>query len=115
MTRRHGLPRTARLLSGRQFKAVFAGRLSCGNRFFRIFHQPSDQPRIGLAVSRRVAPRAVDRNRIRRCIRETFRLRRARLEPRDYVVTARPAAAGESRSTLARALDELWQRFEDQS
>lgn len=115
MAWRHRLPRTARLLSGAQFKAVFAARRSCGNEFFRVHHAPSDQARLGMAVSRRVSKRAVDRNRIRRQIRESFRLRRESLEARDYVVVARSAARQADRRVLRDKLEQLWQRFSDNS
>lgn len=49
--------------------------------------------RLGLAVSRKVDPRAVGRNRIKRVLRDTFRLQRARLAAGDYVVVARPGAS----------------------
>lgn len=113
MPRRHRLPRTARLLSGAQFKAVFTARRSCGNEYFRVHYAPSDQARLGMAVSRRVSRRAVDRNRIRRQIRETFRLRRERLEAMDYVVVARSAARQADRRVLKDKLEQLWQRFSD--
>lgn len=111
MPERLVLPRRARLLSGGEFSRVFASRCARGNEYFRIHHAPSDQPRLGLAVSRRVSKRAVERNRIRRQIRESFRLRRPDLEPSDYVVVARTAAAGTDGRQLRTALDELWQRF----
>ena len=110
---RHRLPRTARLLSGTQFKAVFADRRSCGNEFFRVHYAPSDQARLGMAVSRRVSKRAVDRNRIRRQIRESFRLWRNRLEAMDYVVVARSAARQADRRALRDKLEQLWQRFSE--
>jgi ribonuclease P protein component len=110
---RQRLPRTARLLSGAQFKAVFSARRSCGNELFRVHYIPSDQARLGMAVSRRVSKRAVDRNRIRRQIRETFRLWRDRLAPMDYVVVVRSAARDADRRVLRDKLEQLWQRFSD--
>lgn len=115
MTERQRLPRSARLLSGAQFGAVFAERRSCGNELFRIHHVPSDRARIGMAVSRRISTRAVVRNRIRRQIRESFRLWRNRLEARDYVVVARSAARAADRRTLRLKLEQLWQRFSDET
>lgn len=49
--------------------------------------------RLGLAVSRKVDPRAVGRNRIKRQLRDCFRQHRTLLAPGDYVVVARPGAA----------------------
>jgi len=115
MPGRHHLPRTVRLLNGAQFKAVFGARRSCGNELFRVHYIPSDQARLGIAVSRRVSKRAVDRNRIRRQVRESFRLWRERLEPMNYVVVARSVARNADRRVLREKLEHLWQRFSDNS
>ncbi|TVQ28739.1 MAG: ribonuclease P protein component [Wenzhouxiangella sp.] len=106
-----GLPKAARLRTGAEFRRVFDQRQSCGNALFRIHYAPAPAARLGMAVSRRVSPRAVVRNRIRRQIRETFRLAHAGLPARDYVVLARPGAAGASRAELREALNQLWQRL----
>lgn len=105
------LPRSVRLLSGADFKRVFDGRRQHGTEVFRIHFANSAQARLGMAVSRRVSAKAVVRNRIRRQIRESFRLNRPHLAPMDYVVLARAPAAGMDRSQLRAALETLWQRF----
>lgn len=105
------LSRSTRLLDGASFKRVFETRQAKSNAYFRIHFAPSDQARLGMAVSRRVHRRAVVRNRIRRQIRESFRLKRPHLPALDFVVLARPAAAELDRTDLRAALDQLWQRF----
>jgi len=114
-----GFPREARLLSGAEFKRVFGTRQVESNRYFRIHwvaqrEDGSQEPRLGLAIAKRVVRRAVDRNRIRRIARETFRLRRCRLHKADYVVLARTPAAEAEKKVLKVALDQLWLRFESQ-
>jgi len=104
-------PRSARLLTGAEFKAVFDQRRAVTNELFRIHFADSDQPRLGMAVSRKVSPSAVVRNRIRRQIRESFRLRRPGLANMDYVILAKPQAARSEPAQLRQALDQLWQRF----
>ncbi|MEE4330832.1 MAG: ribonuclease P protein component [Wenzhouxiangella sp.] len=106
-----GFPRSARLLTGDEFRRVFDQRRAIANDWFRVHFAPGDEPRLGLAVSRRVAPRAVDRNRIRRQIRETFRHMRPELIAADFVVLARPPARTASRAELRAALNQLWQRM----
>ena len=64
-------------------------------------------PRLGLVVARRVAPRAVDRNRIKRVARESFRALAASLPPLDLVLVARSTAAGLERPALRQACDQL--------
>lgn len=108
-------PRSARLLSGNQFKAVFNQRRVIANEQFRIHYADVDahtsQPRLGMAISKRICPKAVGRNRIRRQIRESFRLHRPFLAALDFVVLAKPAAAQSSKAELQQALNQLWQRF----
>jgi len=47
---------------------------------------PFGVPRLGLIVPKRVFPRAVDRNRMKRVLRELFRAQQARLGSRDILI-----------------------------
>ncbi|MDX1625413.1 MAG: ribonuclease P protein component [Wenzhouxiangellaceae bacterium] len=119
--RSHALPRAGRLLGPNRFGPVFAARRVESNRWFRIHHaersgSPEAGPapagaRLGLTVAKKVAPRATERNRIRRQIRESFRHARPDLPERDYVVRALPPARDIDNARLRRALDELWSRL----
>ena len=54
----------------------------------------SDESRLGVTVTTKIDKRAVVRNRIKRRLREIFRLNRGRLkEPLDLVIVARRGAA----------------------
>ena len=64
-----------------------------------------------MAVSRKVSKNAVVRNRIRRQIRESFRMQRAQLPNVDVLVIARVSAAGPANPLLRGELDLLWQRL----
>jgi ribonuclease P protein component len=84
-----------RLSRSAEFERVYRQGRSTGNRYLVLyaFANPSAQgPRLGLSVSRKVGG-AVERNRVKRLLREAF----ARLEPeldpgQDVVVVARPPA-----------------------
>ena len=71
-------------------------------------------PRLGLAVALRAAGGAVARNRLRRLIRESFRLHQREIPAVDVVVSARPAAAAASGATLRLSLATLWKRVGEQ-
>ena len=106
-------PRAARLLGSAQFQRVFAGATRVADRHFTILARPNGlgHPRLGLAVSRRTARRAVQRNRLRRLVRESFRRRQADLPAVDLVVIAKPTAVAAPARRLHQALETLWSRM----
>jgi ribonuclease P protein component len=73
-------------------KAQFERLLRKGERrtlagyTFYFERRPAGRPRLGILISRKHAARAVDRNRIKRCIREAFRQEQDRLGPIDLLV-----------------------------
>jgi len=73
------------------------------------FPTDSAQPsaRLGISVSKRVAAHAVERNRIKRIARDSFRRCRTQLPPGDYVLLAQRDAAGASSEALRAALASL--------
>jgi len=64
-----------------------------------------------MAVSRRVSKRAVVRNRIRRIIRESFRLHRALLPACDVLLIANTIAAQQSNQDLRGDIEAVWARL----
>lgn len=69
---------------------------------------PLQHPRLGLAISRKVARTAVARNRIKRVIRESYRHWQSRLGALDIVVLGRIGVAEQSKNNLHAALERLW-------
>jgi ribonuclease P protein component len=104
-------PRSARLLSPPQFRACFESGHRLSSALFRVHWQHAEQPRLGLAVSRKVSTRAVDRNRIKRVARERFRQSHEQLPPIDIVLLAKREAAAAGRDRLAADLDGLLRRL----
>ncbi len=71
-------------------------------------------PRLGMAVAIRVAGSAVARNRLRRIVRESFRLHQRELPAVDLVVSARPATRGAEPRALRASLAALWKKVGEQ-
>ena len=94
-----GFSRQARLLRKRDFDGVFKKPARSSDHFFTIlFSQGSTtQPRMGLAIAKKAAKRAVDRNRIKRLCRESFR-QQDNLPVVDLVVMTRASAVIFARS-----------------
>ncbi|HET6912274.1 MAG TPA: ribonuclease P protein component [Rhodanobacteraceae bacterium] len=113
MTTALGLPPSARLRRAADFAALrhAPGRLD--TRFFLIRYCTSEAgcARLGLAVSRRVSKRAVDRNRIKRNVRESFRHARVQMPAFDLLLIARQQAATAAGPALRADLDAAWFRL----
>lgn len=108
--------RTQRLLTGADFKRVFRGSKRSKDQFFLVCARYADQeqPRLGLAISKRFARLAVQRNRLKRQTREVFRLAQYNLAKADYVVVNQPAATHASASEITSSLQKHFERLSSQ-
>lgn len=123
-------PRRSRLLKPAEFKTVFDRPVVSSDHLFKVFARPGTSPhyRLGLAVSRKVDRRAVGRNRIKRVIRESFRVtfplgdqkaadqhsggQHNAGQGRDFVIVASPQAAKVAGEQLRSSLAKHWQTID---
>lgn len=106
-------PGTARLQHPREFKRVFATGLRQSDPCFTVLSlvNTGGEARLGLVAARKNIRRAVDRNRIKRVIRESFRRQRSTLPPRDFVIMIRSTAGNRPSAALQQSLAQHWQRI----
>ena len=64
--------------------------------------------RLGITVSKKVSKRAVDRNRIKRLVRESFRDLHTSLPNNDFVIIARNNAAKAENRTIIETLVKMF-------
>ncbi len=110
---RAGFPRQRRLLTKAAYAAVFAEPERRSSAHFSLLFRfsPARFARLGLAISRRQAPTAVERNRIKRLVRESFRLRAGAMPSFDVVVMLRTSTSGTPAVVLRDELALLWNRL----
>ncbi|MBF0455669.1 MAG: ribonuclease P protein component [Magnetococcales bacterium] len=104
-------PKCARLLASADYRRVTGpGRKGVSPHFllFVRFEPAIHEPRLGMTVSRKVG-NAVVRNRVKRVIREFFRLNRVRFDPSlECVVISRPRAGRTANTVLTQSLTQLF-------
>lgn len=110
------LPARLRLRRRRDFNAAHTRGWRMGDGFFAVTakYNEAGAPRLGTAVSVKVAGGAVTRNRIRRIIRESFRVHQHEIPPVDLVVSARTKARDASGKALHASLATLWKKVGEQ-
>jgi len=104
-------PRDYRLLAAAQYQRVFRHcEVKASDRLITVLAVSNDllHPRLGTAVSIKAAGNAVKRNRIKRLLRESFRLHRELFGGFDLVVLVRPGISSLSNQQLLKALDTHW-------
>lgn len=105
-------PRSARVRARADFDRIFQnGRRHATPLLAVHWHATGVPARLGLAVSRKVDPHAVGRNRIKRILRDVFRHHRPQLAAGDYVVVARLAAREASHERLERHFLDVLRRL----
>ncbi|MFI4869467.1 MAG: ribonuclease P protein component [Steroidobacterales bacterium] len=107
------LPRERRMRRPAEFKQVYAAGKRLGNEFFTVSAHANGLAcaRLGMSIAARILRRAVDRNRLRRLIRESFRVHQLTLPPFDIVIGARAGVLTADNARLRSALEKLWLRI----
>ena len=107
------LPRSARLLKASDFAALRGTSRRIGSSHFiaEVALTERSGCRLGQAVSRRVSKRALDRYRIKRIVRESYRAVLADLAPFDILLIARSSAVSQDNAALRADLARLWQKL----
>ena len=107
------LPPERRMRRPAEFKRAYSSGKRLGNEFFTVNAQPNDLgcARLGMSIAARILRRAVDRNRVRRLIRESFRMHQQQLPSLDIIIGARAGTGKADRAHLRASLDKLWHKI----
>lgn len=107
-------PKSLRLLHSGDFQLVFdTPPFKASHQQLLILARPNhlDRPRLGLVIAKKHVRHAVQRNRIKRQIRESFRHRQHVLAGLDVIVLARKGMGELDNKSLVKQLNIQWQRI----
>jgi len=107
-------PKSARLLTSGDYSDVFqAVDLRVSSKHFLILARGNSLPkaRLGIIVAKKHVKLAVQRNRVKRLLRESFRLKHSTLPVLDIVVLAKKGIDRIDNSSCASELQYLWNKL----
>ncbi|MBD3609708.1 MAG: ribonuclease P protein component [Gammaproteobacteria bacterium] len=95
-----------------EFKYVFDHSVRSSDQAMTVFAVPNHLPqaRLGLTVGKKHLKLAVDRNRIKRLTRESFRRHQDELAGLDLIMMVRAGIKQLDNHAILTALDKHWQR-----
>jgi len=107
--------KTLRLLNASEYQAVFDEsrlKVSSAEILFLARKNDLDRPRLGLVIAKKNVRLSVQRNRVKRNIRETFRHYQHNLKGIDVIVLARRGLDQLDNAQMQEICSQLWQQLE---
>lgn len=107
--------KSLRLLDASAYKTVFDdAQIKVSTRQLLFLARPNgmNKSRLGLVIAKKNIKQAVQRNRIKRIARESFRLNQQNLGGVDTVVLARRGLDQLENNELRSMFDQLWQQLQ---
>ena len=111
-------PKAVRLLTASDYSNVFQDvqlRVSSQNFLILAKAQGSDTARLGIIVAKKNVKLAVQRNRIKRLLRESFRNERDTLPKLDLIVLAKKGANQTANPEILVEFEYLWRKLKRKS
>lgn len=114
---KHTFTRELRLLTPSQFTRIFNDPIKAASPLFTVLAKPNnlEHPRIGLTVAKKRVKKAVDRNTVKRVIRDSFRLNQHNLPPIDIVIMVKSGIDQQPNAELFKQLEKLWRKIAQRS
>ncbi|MBL4908876.1 MAG: ribonuclease P protein component [Alteromonadaceae bacterium] len=105
--------RELRLLTPDHFKTVFSKPIRFHSQHFTVLIRQNSlsNNRIGFAVAKKRVKLAVQRNRIKRLVRESFRLNQHNLPTVDIVIMAKSGIDQLDNKAITQQIEKLWRKI----
>ncbi|OUS26651.1 ribonuclease P protein component [Thalassotalea sp. 42_200_T64] len=105
--------RESRLLTPGHFKQVFDNPSRYGSSHFTILITSNSDKnnRLGMAIAKKRVKLAVQRNRVKRLVRESFRLNQHKLPAVDLVVMVKSGIDQLDNEVINQQLEKIWRKI----
>ncbi|MCH2158128.1 MAG: ribonuclease P protein component [Oleiphilaceae bacterium] len=111
-------PKSIRLLNAKDYSDVFSGvDIKFATQYFLCLasKQELQHPKLGIIVAKKNVRFAVNRNRIKRVLRESFRQSQHKLPSYDLVFMAKRSAADAENENLNKELQYIWRKLKQRA
>lgn len=107
-------PKSLRLLSPADYKQVFRNAKRFSNNKITLYVTPNNKshPRVGFVITKKKIKHSVDRNKLKRICRESFRLQQQTLPSVDIVVMPRTKLDQVDGKEIHNSLENLWVKLQ---
>ncbi|WWO97162.1 MAG: ribonuclease P protein component [Candidatus Dasytiphilus stammeri] len=107
---RYKFPKILRLNNSKKFREIFQINQSLSMREITLFYQKNflEYPRIGICISKKVIKKAHERNRVKRIIRESFRLHQHYIKNIDFIIIIKQNFINKNNHYIIKILKILW-------
>lgn len=107
-----GFSRELRLLKSTDFSFVFEQPIRIGNKAFTVLCRRNalKHPRLGMAIAKKQVKLAVDRNKIKRLIRESFRTQQSTIPSYDFIFMVRREINQMDNEKISSSLQHIWSK-----
>lgn len=108
--------RHSRLSTAGDFSLVFKSNLKIGDAFITLLvsKHNSKRPRLGFAIAKKQVKKAVDRNRLKRLFRESFRQSQTQLPCKDIVIMVKHKIIYQNNQQISDMMQKKWQSIKAQ-
>lgn len=106
-----GFSKKLRLLGAADFQPVFKNaryKVSCQQLLLLAYDSGTPFPRLGLVIAKKNIAKAVQRNRVKRLLRESFRHNQGLLPTVDIVILARSGLATLTNEQITKKIERHW-------
>ncbi len=106
--------RESRILTPSQFQNIFSNPTRFSTQHFTVLTTPNndEQNRLGLAIAKKRVKLAVQRNRIKRLVRESFRLNQHKLPHIDMVIMVKSGVDTLENEDISKQIYGIWRKID---